>query len=96
MHLTSRVFDSVTQKVPNVFSEDDQENRNIIAWYRQILRLIGLTHDLGHAPFSHASEELFENGKEHEDYTKLIVCETEIADHINAIGAKFQEQYGER
>ena len=60
MHLTSRVFDSVTQKVPNLFSEDEQENRVIIAWYRQILRLIGLTHDLGHAPFSHASEELFE------------------------------------
>lgn len=96
MHLTSRVFDSVTQKVPNLFSEDEQENRIIIAWYRQILRLIGLTHDLGHAPFSHASEELFENGKEHEDYTKVIMCETEIADHINAIGAKFQEQYGER
>ena len=96
MHLTSRVFDSVTQKVPKLFSEDEQENRIIIAWYRQILRLIGLTHDLGHAPFSHASEELFENGKEHEDYTKVIMCETEIADHINAIGAKFQEQYGEK
>ena len=26
MHLTSRVFDSVTQKVPNIFSDDDNEN----------------------------------------------------------------------
>ena len=69
MHLTSRVFDSVTKKNPNLFSDDPEENSKKIAWYRQILRIIGLTHDLGHAPFSHASEELFEQGKEHEDFT---------------------------
>lgn len=94
MHLTSRVFDSVTQKVPNIFSDDDNENKRLTAWYRQLLRLIGLTHDLGHAPFSHASEELFENGKQHEDYTKDIIFETEVADYINAIGVKFRSQYG--
>lgn len=94
MHLTSRVFDSVTQKVPNIFSNDDNENKCRTAWYRQLLRLIGLTHDLGHAPFSHASEELFENGKQHEDYTKVIICETEIAGYINSIGTKFKSQYG--
>lgn len=95
MHLTSRVFDSITQKVPNLFSNDDFENACKTAWYRQLLRLIGLTHDLGHAPFSHASEELFTSGKEHEDFTKSILLETEIADCINIIGAKFKAQYGE-
>lgn len=94
MHLTSRVFDSVTQKVSNLFSDDDNENTYRTAWYRQLLRLIGLTHDLGHAPFSHASEELFENGMQHEDYTKVIIFETEIAEYINSIGTKFKEQYG--
>ena len=94
MHLTSRVFDSVTKKKDNLFSEDPEENQKKTLWYRQILRLIGLTHDLGHAPFSHASEELFENGKEHEDYTKIILCDTEIAAHIKNIGQKFKELYG--
>ena len=96
MHLTSRVFDSVTAKVPHLFSEDDDENSRKIVWYRQLLRLVGLTHDLGHAPFSHASEELFVGGKEHEDFTKLIICETEIADYIRAIGQRFKLEYGRK
>ncbi len=95
MHLTSLVFDSVTNKNPLLFSSDFEENEKKVKWYRQILRLIGLTHDLGHAPFSHASEELFEKGKEHEDYTKLIICETEIADYIRNIGKKFKKDLGE-
>lgn len=94
MHLTSRVFDSVTKKHPNLFSNNNDINMRRTAWYRQILRLIGLTHDLGHAPFSHASEELFASGKQHEDYTKLILFHTEIADYINAIGTKFKSAYG--
>lgn len=95
MHLTSRVFDSITKKNPNLFSDNDEENEKKEAWYRQLLRLIGLTHDLGHAPFSHASEELFEQGKEHEDFTKLIICETEIADYIRDIGEQFKQNCGD-
>ena len=95
MHLTSRVFDSVTKKKNDLFSDNPEENRKKTLWYRQILRLIGLTHDLGHAPFSHASEELFENGKEHEYYTKIILCDTEIAAHIRNIGQKFKASYGD-
>ena len=52
MHLTSRVFDSIVKKKTHLFSEDVEVNNKRIIWYRQILRLIGLTHDLGHAPFS--------------------------------------------
>lgn len=96
MHLTSRVFDSIIKKNPNLFSQDKKENDCKIAWYRQILRLIGLTHDLGHAPFSHASEELFEDGKEHEDFTKLILLNTEVGEHIRKIGEKFKQEYGEQ
>ncbi len=94
MHLVSRVFDSIMEKKPLLFSDNNEENYVICLWYRQILRLIGLTHDLGHAPFSHASEELFKDGKQHEDYTKKILFETEISGLINDIGIKFQNQYG--
>ena len=96
MHLVTRAFKSVMEKTPLLFKEDPEENNAVAAWYLQILRLIALTHDLGHAPFSHASEALFADGKEHEDYTKDIIEQTEIADYINEIGESFQRTYGEQ
>lgn len=65
-------------------------SRKKIEWYEQILRLIALTHDLGHAPFSHASESVFPDGIEHEDFTEKIIKETEIAEYIYAIGKEFK------
>ena len=96
MHLVSRTFDAITQKNPCLFRKDEDENEVVVLWYRQILRLIALTHDLGHAPFSHASEELFSDDREHESYTKDIIKHSEITDHINAIGAEFQAKHGEQ
>lgn len=95
MHLVTRAFDAVTSKNPKLFREDEKENSTVVAWYRQILRLIALTHDLGHAPFSHASEALFPEGKEHEDYTKEIIMADPIAGYINEIGLEFQKEHGD-
>lgn len=95
MHLVSKTFDAVTEKNPKLFSGKQKDNEKKCKYYRQILRLIALTHDLGHAPFSHASEELFPAKKRHEDYTKDIIFNTEIADYINEIGRKFQQEHGE-
>jgi HD superfamily phosphohydrolase len=49
MHLAGRAFDSAFEG--HVFSSD-----TVRADYRQIVRLAGLLHDVGHAPFSHCSE----------------------------------------
>lgn len=89
MHLVTRVFDTVVSKNPLIFSEPEQK------WYRQILRLIALTHDLGHPPFSHASEMLLPKGIDHEDFTEKIIKETVIAEFINQIGESFISEYGD-
>ncbi|MDR1736469.1 MAG: HD domain-containing protein [Oscillospiraceae bacterium] len=78
MHLVSKAFDSAVTNyeirygVP-LFSSD------VRAHYRKLLRIIALTHDLGHPPFSHAGEGVFEDGVKHEWFTKKILHETEIA-----------------
>lgn len=92
MHLVGRAFENVISNTNNTMYQLPQEK---IEWYKQILRLIALTHDLGHAPFSHASEKLFINGLEHEDYTEKIICETEIASIIEEIGEKWAKKKGE-
>jgi HD superfamily phosphohydrolase len=70
MHLVTKAFRSVISKNPHFLSEAK------IAWYEQILRIIALTHDLGHAPFSHASETVFPGKLQHEDFTEKIIKET--------------------
>ena len=89
MHLVTRTFRSAIEGYEDKFPEFKREQ------YEQILRLIALTHDIGHAPFSHASESVFPKGIEHEDFTVEIVKNTEIADIINKIGKEFVDRYGE-
>ena len=98
MHLVSKAFSSA---VHNAMSnkETGAKAREIFTpekrkWYEQILRLIALTHDLGHAPFSHAAESVFEKGLAHEDYTEKIIKETEIGESIRKIGETFVQEFG--
>lgn len=92
MHLVTRAFDLALENYKMAQGKDLFENTRK-EWYKQILRLIALTHDLGHAPFSHASEALFDGGVEHEDFTRKIICETEIAQCIREIGNEFRRKY---
>ena len=89
MHLVSRAFQAVVNNRPDLFSKEQKE------WYEQILRLMALTHDLGHAPFSHGSEAVFPESLVHEDFTERIIKETEIAHYIHEIGQEFVGKYGE-
>lgn len=98
MHLVSKAFKSavsnalLNNKVKDIAAEIFTDKK--VDWYEQILRLIALTHDIGHAPFSHASESVFPNNLTHEDYTEKILKDTEISHYIKEIGKIYVDKYG--
>ena len=83
MELASRVFDvvtredAITDKIRGVLPQITR-NEALIYW-RRVLRMAALCHDLGHLPFSHAAEkELLPNGWDHEILTKEIILSDEM------------------
>jgi HD superfamily phosphohydrolase len=83
MELAGRVFDIVTnpefvtdeirQLLPEI-TRDDQRR-----YWRRVIRMAALCHDIGHLPFSHAAEdELLPNGWNHERLTMEIIRSCEM------------------
>ena len=78
MELASQVFDRITASIsmhPDVKDLLPQLQRDDeVRYWRRVLRVAALCHDLGHLPFSHAAErELLPEGWNHEQLTAEIV-----------------------
>jgi len=80
MELASRVFDVITadanihEKARYILPPDQKKD-----YWKSILRMAALCHDLGHLPFSHAAEEeLLPDGWSHERMTAEIIRSNEM------------------
>jgi HD superfamily phosphohydrolase len=82
MHLAGLVFDAVTAPA-NVHHEVKpyMPGDHQLEYWRRVVRLAALCHDVGHLPFSHAAEEeLLPKGWNHERLTYELVMSAKMLD----------------
>lgn len=73
-----------TEVIPN--------NPDRLDYYRQIVRLAALLHDVGHLPFSHTLEEFLPGELDHEYITARIIGSS----YLDGVFARLQEKFPER
>lgn len=83
----TRVFDALRVHSPEAFASE-----RAFAEKRKLLRAGLLLHDVGHGPFSHASEAVL--GVRHEQRTEAILALPEIREALAAIGVGHAEVLG--
>jgi uncharacterized protein len=84
MDASSRIFDVVTDP-ENIYHDSVRRlvprRGSTYEWsyWRRVLRMAALCHDMGHLPFSHAAEAaLLPNGTRHEHLSKAIILSEEM------------------
>lgn len=83
MHLAGVAFDELTD--PQNTSDEVRElipelnQRDNFSYWRTVVRMAALCHDLGHLPFSHAAEHLLPIGYTHERISADIICSEELS-----------------
>jgi HD superfamily phosphohydrolase len=80
MHLAGRLYDALSAKSDGVLTPAANARQ------RRLVRVAALLHDIGHAPFSHSSEELFADGIDHEVMGRKLIATAEIAEIFAAHG----------
>ena len=80
MHLAGRVYDALAAASDGLLAGGET------ARDRRLIRAAALLHDIGHPPFSHSAEELFEQPIDHEEMTCRLIAMPELAPIFDRFG----------
>jgi HD superfamily phosphohydrolase len=85
MEFATKMFDTLLMKD---LANKKKWSKARVKRNRQLLRLGALLHDTGHAPFSHASEDLL-HGVKHEEISRRFI----LADPISSLIKEFKKEF---
>ncbi len=78
MHFAGQVFDALAARVGTPLDGPLGDGPEGVARNRQLVRLGALLHDVGHPPFSHASEGFLPDGRSHEQQGIALIRHDEL------------------
>ncbi len=91
MEIASRIFDQICKECrPDVFHYVPRKGSAEYIYWKEILRMAALCHDLGHLPFSHAAEADLLGPEGHEEMTLKII----ESDMLKTVWNKLKEKLG--
>lgn len=74
LHIVSRLYEKVLQKCEN--DELPKAGSDEYYYWKKVVRLAALLHDVGHMPYSHLAEKILLDEKGHEGWTLRILRST--------------------
>jgi uncharacterized protein len=81
MELAGRVFDVITEHATDEIRArlEPLNHPDQVRYWRRVLRMAALCHDVGHLPFSHAAEsQLLPDGFDHESLTRALISSDQM------------------
>ncbi len=90
MEVATRIFDVITDPA-NVMHEvraalPELSDGELCRYWRRVVRVAALCHDLGHLPFSHAAEKaMLPPGWTHERLTRAVILDDELGSVLDGM-----------